>query len=107
MVGRDIGTIVVPDAGLKIYLDAAPLERAIRRFRESIGRGNKVTFADVMRETLGRDGIDTMRAAAPLRAAPDAILINTDALSIDDVVAKIEELARHRAMSTGRALWPV
>ena len=61
MVGRDIGTIVVPDAGLKIYLDAAPEVRARRRFQESASRGANVPFESVLRETISRDEIDSGR----------------------------------------------
>ncbi|MCC7022008.1 MAG: (d)CMP kinase [Thermomicrobiales bacterium] len=96
MVGRDIGTVVVPDAGLKIYLDASPEERARRRFREAALRGGTETLAEVARETMHRDQIDRSREAAPLRAAPDAERVFTDNLEVDDVVAIVERLARDR-----------
>lgn len=106
MVGRDIGTVVVPDAGLKIYLDASPSERARRRFRESAARGGVRTFDEVMSETLHRDAVDTSRHVAPLKLAPDAVRINTDALEIDDVVTKIEALARDQRSLAGALIWP-
>jgi cytidylate kinase len=106
MVGRDIGTVVVPDAGLKIYLDATPEERARRRFREAAGRGNDQSFEAVLRETLQRDAIDRGRDTAPLRPALDAIQINSDGIPIDQIVSEIEELARAGRDAMGQPLWP-
>jgi cytidylate kinase len=106
MVGRDIGTVVVPDAGLKVYLDATPHERARRRFREARARGGDETFAEVLAETLTRDAIDSGRDAAPLREASDAVRINTDDQAIDAVVAAIEALARAQRMPNGEPVWP-
>ena len=106
MVGRDIGTVVVPDAGLKIYLDATPRERARRRFQEAMARGSHETFAAVLAETLSRDAIDSERETAPLRKASDAVGINTDGQPIDAVVATIESLARRQRRADGTPLWP-
>jgi CMP/dCMP kinase len=106
MVGRDIGTVVVPDAGLKIYLDATPEERARRRFREAAARGSNQSFEAVLRETMRRDAIDRGRDTAPLRPALDAVQINTDGIPIDQIVAEIEELARAGRDATGQPLWP-
>ena len=106
MVGRDIGTVVVPDAGLKVYLDATPEERARRRHLEATRRGGTESYEDILTETRIRDAVDSGRETAPLRAAPDAIRINTDDMTIDNVVAKIETLARARADETGTPLWP-
>jgi cytidylate kinase len=106
MVGRDIGTIVVPDAGLKIYLDATPEERARRRFREAAARGSTQSFEAVLGETLRRDAIDTGRDTAPLRPALDAVLIKTDGIPIERIVAEIEALARSDADAVGDPLWP-
>ena len=105
MVGRDIGTVVVPDAGLKVFLDATPEERARRRYQEAVRRGGMESYEDVLAETLLRDRVDSSRDTAPLRAAPDAIRINTDDMTIDSVVAKIETLARQREDATGTPLW--
>jgi CMP/dCMP kinase len=105
MVGRDVGTVVVPDAGLKIYLDASPEERARRRFNEATARGSHESFNDVLRETQHRDEVDTTRESAPLRAAPDAVRIATDVLDVSEVVHAIEQLARTR-VSCGEPLWP-
>jgi cytidylate kinase len=106
MVGRDIGTIVVPDAGLKIYLDATPQERARRRFREGVERGSTQSFDAVLRETLNRDAIDRGRDTAPLRPAQDAVQINTDGRPVDRIVSEIESLARTRRDVAGDPLWP-
>jgi len=106
MVGRDIGTVVVPNAGLKIYLDATPEERARRRYREAAARGSTQSFESVLRETLQRDALDRSRYTAPLRPALDAVQINTDGIPIDQIVAEIEELARSGRDATGQPLWP-
>jgi cytidylate kinase len=106
MVGRDIGTVVVPDAGLKVYLDASPHERARRRYREALSRGDSPSYEDVLDETLQRDAIDSGRRTAPLRAAPDAVQLSTDNLTIEDVVTAIDELARDRVANSSEAHWP-
>jgi cytidylate kinase len=106
MVGRDIGTAVVPDAGLKIYLDATPEERARRRFREGVARGSTQSFEAVLRETLQRDAIDSGRETAPLRPARDAVQIDTDGMPIDQIVAEVEALARTEKDATGYPRWP-
>jgi cytidylate kinase len=106
MVGRDIGTVVVPDAGLKIYLDATPEERARRRYHEAASRGSAETFVDVLAETTRRDKIDVGRDVAPLREAIDAMRIETDDLGPDDVAALIEQRARTMTLPSGESLWP-
>jgi cytidylate kinase len=105
MVGRDIGTVVVPDAGLKIFLDATPEERARRRFEEALARGEPESFADVLHETTLRDEMDKTRATAPLRAASDAIKVKTDNLSVSDVVDTIEAVARRQRSPAGEPIW--
>jgi cytidylate kinase len=94
MVGRDIGTVVVPEAGLKIYLDASLEERARRRCRELQDRGLPADYDTVLAAVRARDKIDSERAAAPLRAAPDAVVLHTNGLSVPEVVAKVVALAR-------------
>jgi cytidylate kinase len=106
MVGRDIGTVVVPDASLKVYLDASAEERARRRFRESSQRGSTQGFEDVLDETRQRDAIDSGRRTAPLRPAADAVKIDTDGISVDRIVTEIEELARSVRDATGTPFWP-
>jgi cytidylate kinase len=93
MVGRDIGTVVLPDAPLKVYLDASPEERARRRHDELVAAGQDVSEEAVREELDLRDAIDSQRAASPLRPAEDAVHVDTDHLSLDEVVARILELA--------------
>jgi cytidylate kinase len=89
MLGRDIGTVVLPDAGLKIYLDASLKVRAKRRFKEEKARGSTITFQQVVASLRRRDKIDSSRKYAPLKIADDAVVINTDALSAAQVVERI------------------
>jgi CMP/dCMP kinase len=93
MVGRDIGTVVLPEADLKVYLDASVMERAKRRYQQRIDRGGKADFEKILKALKKRDRKDSTREIAPLRPAEDAVIINTDELTIDEVVARIEELA--------------
>jgi len=93
MVGRDIGTVVLPEADLKIYLDASVAERANRRYKQRRERGEIVELAQIQKKLEKRDNIDSTREVAPLRAAEDAVLINTNDLCVDEVVSKIEEIA--------------
>jgi cytidylate kinase len=94
MAGRDIGTVVLPDADLKVYLDASRDVRARRR-AEQIERagGRPPDFAALVAELERRDGIDSTREASPLTAATDAVIINTDELTIEEVVRRILRLA--------------
>ncbi len=94
MVGRDIGTVVLPEADLKIFLDASVEERARRRFHQRMDRGEKADYPKILKKLKKRDKKDSTREIAPLRAAPDAVVINTDTLSVADVVSRIEEYAR-------------
>jgi cytidylate kinase len=94
MVGRDIGTVVLPEADLKIYLDASVEVRARRRYHQRIERGEKADYAKILKMLKMRDKKDSTREIAPLRAAEDAVVINTDNLSIPEVVAEIEKIAR-------------
>jgi cytidylate kinase len=89
MVGRDIGTVVLPDADLKIYLDATLQERADRRYRETLARGEAADFDQVLVSVQRRDEIDSGRALAPLRAACDAIVIDTTAMGIQEVLERV------------------
>lgn len=92
MAGRDIGTVVLPMADLKLYIQASVEERARRRYQESQARGESVTYQEVLASMRRRDQIDSQRALAPLRPAEDAIIIDTDGLGIDEVMARIELL---------------
>ena len=87
--GRDMGTVVFPDAGLKIFLDASAQVRAERRHKQLMGKGIGVSLAALFDEIAERDKRDRNRAVAPLRAAPDAVQIDTSALSIDAVMEAV------------------
>jgi cytidylate kinase len=84
MVGRDIGTVVLPDADLKIYLDASVEARARRRYEECMSRGESVEYEELLDDMRRRDRIDSTRELAPLQAASDAVILNNTELSIDD-----------------------
>lgn len=92
MVGRDIGTVIMPDAPLKIYLDASVEQRALRRHRELAARGKQVAYADVLAALIRRDQIDSGRALSPLRAAEDALVLDTSAMAVDAVVNAVLRL---------------
>lgn len=94
MVGRDIGTVVLPEADLKIYLEASAEERAKRRFDEIIARGEKADYDEILRKVIERDRIDSTRAVAPLRPADDAIIIDSDKMNAAQVVARVMELCK-------------
>jgi cytidylate kinase len=96
MVGRDIGTVVLPDADLKLYLDATVEERARRRWREERARGEASDYETVLGSMRRRDGIDSHRAVAPLRVAHGAAVVDTTALTIEEVVAAAERLVEER-----------
>ena len=89
MVGRDIGTVVLPDADLKIYLDATVEERAGRRYRETLARSESAEFDEVLASVQLRDEIDSGRALAPLRAAEDAVIVDTTALDIQEALDRV------------------
>jgi cytidylate kinase len=88
MVGRDIGTVVLPEAELKLYLDASVEERARRRYEERAARGNQVSYETILAAMRRRDQIDSTREVAPLKAAEDAIVIDSDGKSIEQVLAE-------------------
>lgn len=94
MVGRDIGTVVLPEADLKIYLDASAEERARRRSDELIARGEQADYDTILKKIIERDRIDSTRAVAPLRPADDAIIINTDDLDAEQVSRRVLELCK-------------
>lgn len=94
MAGRDIGTVVLPQAERKIFLSASPEERARRRHRELLARGKQVSFEETLAQLKTRDEIDSQRAASPLKPAPDAWIINTDGLGVRQVVAEVMKLVQ-------------
>ena len=96
MVGRDIGTVVLPEAELKVYLDACVEVRAQRRFEELRQRGEQADYKKILIAMKRRDKIDTTRAVAPLRAAEDAFRICSDDINVEQVVDQILELTHIR-----------
>ena len=90
MVGRDIGTVVLPDAELKIYLDASVEQRALRRQTELVQRGQPADYAEILESMRQRDFIDTNRIVAPLRPASDALILHSDHLDADQVLAVVK-----------------
>ncbi len=90
--GRDMGTVIFPDASCKVFLTASAEERADRRYKQLKDKGVSVIFDDLLREIMARDARDAQRAVAPLRPAEDASLIDTTGLPIDEVVARVLQL---------------
>jgi CMP/dCMP kinase len=93
MAGRDIGTVVLPHADLKVYLDASPEERARRRYQEFAALNRNVTQEMVLEDLRRRDRIDKQREVSPLRPADDAVILNTDGMTQDEVLNRVLELA--------------
>jgi CMP/dCMP kinase len=93
MVGRDIGTVVLPDADLKIYLDASLQERARRRHQQDLLHGTRSDYNEILKAVTERDRIDSTRDIAPLRAAPDAVILDSDKLSADEVFDRARMLS--------------
>jgi cytidylate kinase len=94
MVGRDIGTVVLPNADLKIYLDATAEERAKRRYDEITARGGKPNYEEILERVVARDRIDSTRDVAPLKAAEDAVVLDSDQLSADEVFERVLALVK-------------
>lgn len=92
MVGRDIGTVVLPNADLKIYLDATLEQRADRRYREMVARGESPEFCEVLGAVRRRDEIDSSRALAPLHPADDAAVIDTTMMTVAEVMERLMAL---------------
>ncbi len=90
MDGRDIGTVVLPDADIKIFLTATPEERAKRRYEELLEKGENVKFDELLEEIKQRDYNDSHRATAPLKQADDAILVDTTGCTLEKAIEKLE-----------------
>ena len=97
MDGRDIGTVVLPNATVKIYLTASAEVRAERRYLELIGKGETVRYEDVLRELIARDEQDMNRAVAPLKQAEDAFVIDASDKNIEEVVAEAKAIIERKA----------
>jgi cytidylate kinase len=98
--GRDIGTVIAPEAGAKLFVTASPEVRAERRWRQHVGRGEPLTLADVLDDIRRRDERDAGRGAAPMRMADDAVLLDTSELTIEQAVD-----AARRIVEAARARW--
>lgn len=94
MDGRDIGTVVLPNADVKIFLTASPEERANRRFKEMIEKGQSVTYEDVLKDIKRRDYNDSNREIAPLKPAEDAITLDTTFYTLEESIEKIENIIK-------------
>lgn len=97
MDGRDIGTVVFPNAQLKIFLTASVEERALRRYKELVAKGQDVDLAQLKKDIASRDKQDSERAISPLRQAEDALLLDTSDMNIEQVTAKILQLVEEKA----------
>ncbi len=95
--GRDIGTVVLPDADVKIFLTASAEERARRRNVQNVTNGLPDDYASVLADVRRRDHLDSTRAVSPLRAAADAVVVDTSDMTETDVVALLQDLVHHRA----------
>ncbi len=95
MDGRDIGTTILPNASLKIFLTASAEERAARRHRELMEKGDPSTFEQVLEDLKQRDYNDSHRAVSPLVQAPDAVLVDTTSLSLEESIDALEKLAQN------------
>ncbi len=104
MEGRDIGTVVLPHAPVKVFLTASPHARAQRRHAELAARGVDYSLEELEREIRERDTRDSARDTSPLSAAPDAVLIDSDSLTAEQVVARILALARHVSQALDAAV---
>ena len=102
MEGRDIGTVVFPDADVKFYLDASPAERGRRRYAELQQQGTPASLSLTVQEMAERDRRDSGREHAPLRRAADAVVIDTTTLSLTEVVRTMIDFVRDRASGDGK-----
>lgn len=92
MTGRDIGTVVLPDASIKVYLDASAETRALRRFEERKNRPGSPSYEEVLDSLIARDRMDSERSDSPLKPADDAVIIDTDSLDACETAIRIVEL---------------
>ncbi len=101
MDGRDIGTVVFPDAELKLFMTASPEIRATRRYKELLDKGEKVTFEEVLKNVQERDRIDSTRSISPLKKAKDAIEFDNSDMGLEEQFERIHEFAK-RVIGKGR-----
>ncbi|MBO5230139.1 MAG: (d)CMP kinase [Clostridia bacterium] len=96
MDGRDIGTVVLPDAKVKIFLTASPEERAMRRYKELIEKGNDVNYEEVLEDLVQRDYNDSHREIAPLKPAEDGVILDTTGMSLEESVNAIIKIIKEK-----------
>jgi cytidylate kinase len=96
MVGRDIGTVVLPEADLKIFLRASAEERARRRYQERLAQGKPANYEEILAAIVERDKQDREKPISPMVPAPDAVIVNTDHMSIEEVLSQLEQLVRSK-----------
>lgn len=96
MDGRDIGTVVLPDARVKIFLTATPEERATRRYKELIEKGTEVKYEEVLEDLIKRDYNDSHREIAPLKPAEDGVILDTTGLSLEESVNEIIRIIKEK-----------
>ena len=97
MDGRDIGTVVLPDAQVKVFLTASAEERARRRYRELLEKGEDISFEEVLRDVQERDYNDSHRAVAPLKQAEDAVLLDTTGITLEESVRRLIQCIKERS----------
>ena len=96
MDGRDIGTVVLPDAQVKIFLTASPEERAARRYKELVEKGSSVNYKDVLEDLIKRDYNDSHRAVAPLKPAEDSVILDTTGFTLEKSVNEIIRIIKEK-----------
>ncbi len=96
MDGRDIGTVVLPDAQVKIFLTASPEERATRRYRELVEKGSEVSYKEVLEDLIERDYNDSHREIAPLKPAEDGVIFDTTGLTLEESVKEIVKIIKEK-----------
>ena len=96
--GRDMGTVVFPEASFKVYLDASAEERAKRRYNQLISKGLGASLEEILDDIRARDARDMNREVAPLKPAPDALILDTTTMSIESVLEAVLDEARHRGL---------
>jgi cytidylate kinase len=101
--GRDIGSVIAPDADVKLFVTASAEVRAQRRLRELLQRGMKAHYEDVLADIQARDARDSAREVAPLKQAPDAILLDTSELDVDEAIAEAFRLVREKLGATAQS----
>ena len=101
--GRDIGSVIAPDADVKLFVTASAEVRAQRRLRELLQRGMKAHYEDVLADIQARDARDSAREVAPLKQAPDAILLDTSELDVDETIAEALRLVREKLGATAQS----